>query len=303
MPYSAPSPESKSSFETKTSAINVAPSSQARYDISQIKEDALWLSSQAKFDEVSALRIAVLEWQTRPIAHLLRGDGGEGLVDGNTNTNAASKFQSLIIDPRASLLARSATPGSNAQSIDSVVGRRERLLEIYLSERRYILKTAEYIVSGLFCTQPLSLEEKAANKPEANALWLNAIGTKIVSAWSLEENLDGKFKASNDSNYGFINKAVASLRSRLEALARGLCWSGLEDVQERVEIAWASNQMVEAVHILQLILDVLQISKTLLRAASMLPWFRLMAEVGFFEDFQPASYPSFNKLHLLNSRI
>ena len=73
-PYSAPTLQTKSTFDTKTSSVHVPPSGNPRYDIGQIKEDTLWLSKETKIDEVSALRIAVLEWQTRPAVQLLRGN-------------------------------------------------------------------------------------------------------------------------------------------------------------------------------------------------------------------------------------
>ena len=64
-PFSFTQSNTKAAFETKTAAINVAPTSNCEYDINKIKEDALWLSKEAQIDEVSALRIIVLEYQSR----------------------------------------------------------------------------------------------------------------------------------------------------------------------------------------------------------------------------------------------
>jgi len=60
-------------FETKTAAINISPTSDRHYDLSQIKGDAIWLSSELDVDSFEALRIVLLEWQNRPYSHLQSG--------------------------------------------------------------------------------------------------------------------------------------------------------------------------------------------------------------------------------------
>ncbi|KAK8214724.1 hypothetical protein M8818_002304 [Zalaria obscura] len=69
--FPAPSPKSKTEFETKTAPIHVQPSSTGRYDINQVKQDAQWLSKEAGVEELAALRIVILEWQQRAAAQLL----------------------------------------------------------------------------------------------------------------------------------------------------------------------------------------------------------------------------------------
>jgi nuclear pore complex protein Nup188 len=104
---SGPSSQSKAQFETLTSAIIVTPDDNRHYNISELKEDALWLSKEANIDEVAALRITMLEWQMRPITQLLNG--------------ASERNQSN--EPR-----------------------RKRLLRLHLSEELYLLKSSELLV-------------------------------------------------------------------------------------------------------------------------------------------------------------
>ncbi|KAK5949823.1 hypothetical protein OHC33_009212 [Knufia fluminis] len=66
-------PASQKQFEAATAAINVAPSQDKHYDISQIKADASWLSKDLKLDQAQALRVVLLEWQNRPLLHLQAG--------------------------------------------------------------------------------------------------------------------------------------------------------------------------------------------------------------------------------------
>jgi len=67
------SPASQKQLEAATAAINVPPSSDQYYDISQIKCDASFLSTELKLDQVQALRVVLLEWQNRPLLHLQAG--------------------------------------------------------------------------------------------------------------------------------------------------------------------------------------------------------------------------------------
>ncbi|KAG4218397.1 hypothetical protein PC116_g33123, partial [Phytophthora cactorum] len=58
-------------FVKKTAAIQVTPAPNDKYDINTIKEDALWLSKNARINEIAALRVVVIEFQSRPRNQLL----------------------------------------------------------------------------------------------------------------------------------------------------------------------------------------------------------------------------------------
>lgn len=279
-PYSAPTSQTKSTFDTKTSSVHVPPSGNPRYDIGQIKEDTLWLSKETKIDEVSALRIAVLEWQTRPAAQLLRGS----LVDEIAplaNGIGGSQLQASFSGAASSLFAKSSGPAVNAPALFNDAGlRRRRLLETYLSERRYILKTSEYIIFAASCKTQKGSSNNAANQASN---WLEEVGAAVISTWK------GDGPAQSKSKH-FVGEAVDALRFRIESLMRGSGWSSDESQQEEIEVAWARNQILEMIHIMQILLIRLESSLTkLMVPGSVLPWYRLMNECGFFNSLQLVS--------------
>lgn len=279
-PYSAPTAQTKSTFDTKTSSVHVPPSGNPRYDIGQIKEDTLWLSRETKIDEVSALRIAVLEWQTRPAVQLLRGslvDEIPPLANGIVESQLHASFSSAV----PSLFGKSSGSGPNAPALFNDVGpRRRRLLETYMSERRYILKTAEYVTFAASCKALHGSPNDTTNQAFS---WVEGVGTAIISTWKGDGPAQGKSK-------NFAAEAVEALRSRIESLMGGSGWLSDESQQEEIELAWARNQILEMIHIMQVLLVRLDSSLTNLMTPEMiLPWYRLMDECGFFNSLQPVS--------------
>ncbi len=280
-PFEQPTSQSKSSFETKTSAINVTPSSHARYDIKQIREDTLWLSKQTNIDEVSALRISIIEWQTRPFAQLLRGGIEEHLAFQNGDGGAGS-FRASVLDAGSSLFAKSTTQEKESSPPFEESGARyRRLLEVYLSERRCILKCSEFITFV------------ALNKPEGNltstndqvrkkSQWLEEVGVNILSSW----NFGGETKG--DRRHPVI-EAVAALRSRLESMTHGSGWLQDEGVQDDIELAWARSQILEMIHIMQITFNLLKSVADLVKSSAILSWFRLMHDCEFCEGVQLVS--------------
>lgn len=147
--YPEPSAQTKTAFETRTSAINVTPSSTAQYDAKQIKEDALWLSKVTKIDEVAALRVVVEECQSRAAAQLL-GPFSEEELASIRDAAGDTKYSSSI--PIA-LVSRGSEALDIQRDFDTMESRQKRILRTYLSERRYHLKTVEQMTSKFFSSQ------------------------------------------------------------------------------------------------------------------------------------------------------
>lgn len=276
-PFPAPTPQSKSSFETKTSAINVTPSAHSRFDIEQIKEDTLWLSKETNTNEVSALRIALLEWQTRSAVLLLQHNGDAQIASRNSGAGAGS-FGASIFDPGSSILARSTSKGNEtAAEFEEIGERHKRLLETYLSERRCILKCSEFMTFIALCKSdsPDDQEQNSSN-------WLREIGAEVLSAWNFNH-------PSKSSQKHPIISAVDTLRSRLEVMAQGSGWLQGEDPQEDIELAWLRSQILEMIHVMQITLNLVEASSGLVESPAVLAWFRLMKESNFYESVQPVS--------------
>jgi nuclear pore complex protein Nup188 len=271
----------------------VTPSSHARYDIKQLKEDTLWLSKQTNIDEVSALRIAVLEWQTRSAAQLLRGQPG----DQSTSVNGArgvNQLRSSSFDPGSSLRARSSLLAGEGPFVEDNSSRRQRLLETYLSERRYILKSGEYITFAALCHRDEG-PGKAADEGRDRLSWMEEVGRVVLSAWSLEDSPKGNRKS-------LVVDAVEALRARFEAMGKGCGWLHGEGIEEEIEFAWVRNQLVEAIHIMRIVLNNLEASTNLMKAPTILTWFRLMNECVFLESVDLVSLKIHRKQQLLIAR-
>ena len=205
VPFSAPTARTKSALETATSAINITPSPNGRYDIEQIKGDTAWLSRETNIDEVAALRIAVLEWQSRPCSRLLQSNCLEQIssrqpINGSQIAAASFNGSRSSIHPGSVLVGNK---GSEASS--DAEARRIRLLEVYLSERRYIIKTCEHVVFATLFKALADSEKKALASP---LTWIENLGNNILYAWNGQEKLQAP------DNDVFVT-SVQSLQARI----------------------------------------------------------------------------------------
>ncbi|KAL9577936.1 MAG: hypothetical protein Q9212_006044, partial [Teloschistes hypoglaucus] len=276
-----PTSEARSTFNTKTSAINTVPSTQGRFDIKQIKDDSLWLSTEAKLNEVAALRIVVLERQTRPAEHLqhssLADDRSIALGAGSLN---GSRSQPTFSLSRSALLPQPTSSESlPSETFDSDNARRARLIKIYLAEQRYRLKTCRYLVITASCRVG---DGKGASSGRLSSTpkWVDSVGNDILSAWDIK----------GVSHYGGRNiflSGIDALRARIRGLEEGSDWFQDEGVQESVEAAWCENQIIEMVAILETMLVMLGNLTQMSRSGVVSSWFRLMSDYGFFEIFEP----------------
>ena len=282
LPYPQPGPQTKSSFETKTSAINVTPSAQGRCDIKQIQDDALWLSNEANIDEVSALRITILEWQNRPAAQLLQWSSVE------TKSGAGSSIYGLrsqagLAQSRSTLFSNSTTPSTpNAAAPASEVGRRLRLFETYLSERHFVIKVCRHVVfTALYETR----DGEIAGSQKSNELlpnWISEVGQEILTSWDIQ----GVFDVTG---HNIFVSSTDALRSRLDALQQGSQWFKDQEAQEFVEAAWGDSQTLELLSIMELMVVLLTSCKKLPRSDALVAWFMLMEDHRFFDSFEPVS--------------
>lgn len=138
-PFPPPSPASKTDFEKRTAAINFTAADQpgssstesrnALPGITELKDAALELSKSLDIDEVSALRIVVLEHQTQPVANLIASDASNGDgAQGSFEVDSALKPSELV---------------SEAERKENTFLSR---VSVYMSERRYIIKVAAFLV-------------------------------------------------------------------------------------------------------------------------------------------------------------
>ncbi|KAJ9638961.1 hypothetical protein H2199_006822 [Coniosporium tulheliwenetii] len=272
-PFPTATPQSKTDFETKTAAIHVTPSSNGHYNIDEIKEDALWLSKETNTDEASALRIVIVEWQTRPAAQLLSGLTEEETLSVQDAAGGAS-FGASMSFLKSSILATPAGPSrTDSMIFSSPEQRRARLLELYLSERSHILRVSEILVRQSIDADRVNESDAGKGKRQESDTWLEDLGRKIATSQSA-----GK-------GFSFASQCIEAFRGRLAGLEAGCKWDAAEDNPE-LGALWGIAQVVEIIHILQLLFVHLDCAPGLPPSRIVLEWFKLAAQYAFFREMQ-----------------
>ncbi|KAL9604044.1 MAG: hypothetical protein Q9219_000806 [cf. Caloplaca sp. 3 TL-2023] len=275
----SPSAQTRATFETKTSAINAPPSAQGRYSVKDIQEDSLWLSAEEQIDEVTALRMVILERQTRPAAQLQR----HGLVDnapapgrsfgGSIFQPALSATKSIGASP---FLPNGSVEPDHSQNVDA---RRDRLREMHLAESRYRLETCKYLVfTALFDASHGKSSSSRRTSPLPD--WVERVGHDILTSWDIQ----GVFPASGSNILISAAEAIRSRIRRLEERSGAFRDAGL---QEPVQTAWYEGQILEILSILEIMLDILSGLAQLSRSDVVLAWYSLLSDYGFFAAFEP----------------
>ena len=272
-------PESRSSFATLTSAINITPTNRETYNIEEIKSDALWLSQETSIDEVSALRLVVLEWQSRPASQLLSGFS----ADADSTLSDGSSFL-------ATFRASKATSGRTCQRENETAlehftsnpGRHLRILHLYLSERQYLPKVCQQLVCASLQGPPPEERysgEQHARKPESSTTWLQDVGLQIWRSWT---------GGNHSGDCGpWIAQAISSIQATLEVLGTRSPFMKEEEPLVDLEAAWSKTLILEAYHVMEIILTLTMLSqKTVPSAKVVIKWFQFVGAYGFFEQLE-----------------
>ena len=282
-PFDVPSSKSKVEFESRTAAIHVSPPPQAPYSLEEIKADALWLSQKATIDEVTALRITILEWQDRPATRLLTGfseEEGMSLLDaGGVDKFRASLAGSQVMDA----LKTTASRDEDTSTFLSEQSRRSRLRYLYLSERIHILKISRKLLSiSLRDTIPNGVTESNIYHPIQRESHgddsLGDLGSSIF-----------KGKLNGDEYMLFLKDCINAIKSRLEAFHRDGGWFGATEADEESEAAWRTTLIEEVIHIMQIIFLQLEASTIIPTADLFISWLCLVADYGFLESVSVVS--------------
>lgn len=274
-PFSyTPNTNTKSTFETKTAAINVTPTTKKEYDITEIKEDALWLSKEAEIDEVSALRLVVLEYQSRSAAQLQSDFSDEEII---SLQEAAGNGNAELSNVLSRTRVAGAVLDEHAMNFDSKDNRRLRALRLYLSERRYLLRCAGPFLQAALDQRNDPVEESEHENGKKNdPTWIHNVGAKILA--TLEEASRGMHEYLIDS--------IRSLRDKFKALERGSGWLKDEGGRQDLETDWLCNHIIEAVHTMEIIFRILDKRNHIPSSEAVLDWFRFSSIYGFFDQFE-----------------
>jgi nuclear pore complex protein Nup188 len=261
--FSAPNQQTKSAFETRTSAINVTPSSNTRYDIKEVKEDALWLSKEARIDEVSALRIVIVECQDRPSAQLLGRLSKEEVL---SIQEAARINQASTV-----LLSGNANSGPIEDDFDSQESRRLRILRTHLSERRNIIQCLN-IVCQRFFYHGSGAQGNGKGKETAEPVsWLLGVGQNILQKIGDQDK--------------WIVEALSAIRVTAGNIDGGSGWFQANGGREDIEWDWIKTQIMEIAHTMEVIFQIVDVHPTLCSSTIVVAWLEAMEQYGFFDQF------------------
>lgn len=259
-----PSSQASADFASRTAAINVISSPGAPYSLDEIKDDSSWLSNRVDLDEIECLRIALLEWQTRPIAQLR---------DGLSETEAASLRDALGSEDYG--LGRSDTPGPGRiadPAFQSQEQRRARLVALCMQEQGSMFRISA-VLTDLF-TQ---LELMAPSDVE------------LRSDLNLAGRLTAAIKGTLQSSTGALSACFDGLKDCLHRFSKGPPWAG--DLLDSAELLddWTCALLNQVSALIELILLHHKSSGSHTETHHTLSWLRLMSDVGFFLSFEPQS--------------
>ena len=283
--FSKPSPQGKASLEQKTSAINVTPSPNSRFDLKEIKEDALWLSQAVNVDEVAALRVVVVEFQNRTAAQLL-GPFSEEELTGIREAAGNSKYSSAI---PLSLLSQGADPEVVKASFGSQEARRQRILNTYLSERRCLLKCIETLLQSVRDFNSRDQDNAKGKGAEATASWLQLKGSDILRNFG--------------SRDAFLMRAFAEIKATVQKVEAGSDCFTQDGGNEEIELTWTTSHLSEIVHTMEIIFDLVVSSPEITSGNIVTQWLELVQSCQFFDGLSLVGFDLDVKASLANISI
>ncbi|KAI2638291.1 nucleoporin subcomplex protein binding to Pom34-domain-containing protein [Xylaria nigripes] len=272
-------------FEKKTAAIQVTPTPNEKYDVNVIKEDALWLSKNAGINEVAALRIVVIEHQSRPASQLLSPISNQDVASLRAAVGAGN-LQTANIIPGLSLTATLDAAAIRAD-FDKAESRRRRIFSTYLSERRYYAATNNYIFT-------LMLQEKLPMSPATEASSL--IRKSLLEAYGISPKQTQSYSADIPTktchaliaqNMSLLPDCVKRAKTNLEPVVQDKDLL-TEDIQEM----WTQTSLTEMLHRMTILYQLLdKLGDSFVSDAIAQNWFTLVNDLSFLnqlEGFSPS---------------
>ena len=275
--FAPPTAQSKSTFTARTAAISYTPPPDSRFDAGEIKNDAQWLSNAVKLDENAALRVALVEFQSRAISHL----SGPLSTQDVTNIQQAAGLDNTQISSLFEVIDTTSVADAEALRVDfdDVASRRRRVLATYLSERRNFLASLDDLMTFLFYSHiPTTAPElESLRKSLATALF----GLQDVTK-SKATSFEDIASACLEILPGLIESSYSGQES-MEGVALG----------EQLGVDWVRTGLVEAVHAMAVIFQTLDLSHGVFAPPSVVSsWFKFVDNYTFLDLVQGVSEQS-----------
>lgn len=272
--FAKPTPQSKSEFETKTAAIHVTPTPNEKYDIKAIKEDSLWLSSSFGINEVAALRIVVIEFQSRPQSHLAGPFSTQDIINLHQAVGAdGTQANTLLAFVNA---ADTADADAIWADFNTQAGRRRRLVDLCMSERRYFMASVDGVLT-------LTLNEASPDTDAAKA----ELSAEVLMA-VFGQKQPGDVRSDTRS----LEKLVSTYLELVpECLAdpdthSPAAFKDVNILSEELGLVWTRASLTETLHLLASIFRIIDLFPTFLSADIVSNWFRFVDAYGFLDQLQ-----------------
>ena len=266
--FEPPTAQSKTDLETKTSAINVVPDPSDPFKIEEIKADAKWLSEQAKVNEVAALRISVLEYQSRAQHHL----AGPLCTQDITVIQEAAGVSDAQASSILSFMNVSAVADADTTwaFFETETARRQRILAIYFSERRSFMSASDALMTFLLHSRATVMG------PEVDSLRQSI----ARDAFGFDESTNmntAAFETLVPTYLGLLDGCI----SRMQA---GLGIADMSIATEQLELDCARTSLTEIIHAMSLAFQVIDLGGHTFSSPEVVSqWFGLMGNYDFFD--------------------
>ncbi|KAF2470193.1 uncharacterized protein BDR25DRAFT_287981 [Lindgomyces ingoldianus] len=297
-PFGAPSPQEKARLETATAPINVTSAANAHYNIEEIKADSAWLSQQAHISEYAALRLTMLEWQSRPAAQLLSGLTEEEALSVQEAAGISNLGASTFVTNSSILTAPSGFALQADTQFNSPEHRKLRLIDVYHSERASVLRVSQLLIcwgAAKDLRQAYGREYRVCDD------WLEQLGQAVASRQQRP--------SQSSPGASFLSQCIRTVNAISDGLVdlSGFTWNVPDSILQAAAEKWVTAQISEAIQILHIALAHADLfHKKFVPAAIVEEWFTSMSDRDFFVNYA-AQYPSLQPLvsvlHLLTSLL
>ncbi|OTB20828.1 hypothetical protein K445DRAFT_313314 [Daldinia sp. EC12] len=265
-------------FVKKTAAIQVTPAPNDKYDINTIKEDALWLSKNARINEIAALRVVVIEFQSRPRNQLL-GPISNQDVASLREAAGASNAQTTNILPGFNIMSKLDAADIQA-NFEKPESRKRRIFQTYLDECRYYAATNDYIFT-------LMLQESMPSSPPSDASetirksYLKAYGMSPKQPQKSPNDTPTKtFHALVNQYLNLLPESISRSQAPLDTVVDDKVLL-TDELNER----WIQTWLTEALHRMVIVFQLLDLSSDVFVSAQLAQsWFSLVNTLGFLEQ-------------------
>lgn len=277
--FAPPSEAAKKEFDTRTAPVNVT--SVPDHDVKTFKEDSEWLSRNANLNLVAALRVVLVEFQSRPSRHL---QGPLSSQDAANLQEAAGLQNGQGASFLSELGASSALDSDEiAADFERADSRKRRLFDTLLAERRCFMMTMDYLHSiRLYGQLP--------------------IFASVHQDLALLYELQGPTYAKDEtaSLIPAYLKIVSGCMNSIEAGFRSLTDEPLLLIDE-MELDWLRSLLTEIVHALSVVFQIADcLGNDFPPSGAINQWFSLMDLYNFFDSIQPVRHaiPSFSQTQM-----